>query len=221
MTLRTPKSSYSSVRLPSYARHRSHLISTQVKRVWGKSPRWRTGESQVPQQPNRGSNLGFPGGNPWARRSRSNPPARGNACVRILVNSEEHLTPVAGERGKRRTGKSAKSGWTKEATYHLCWMAWRVQAKAVKACRYQAVKFVRDVPPMAGKADHSPDSLKFSGSSAGAGVDRGTKMASDRVLCIASHKYPAPFFVYGCSETATAPDHLLVVPLQVTGVVLA
>jgi hypothetical protein len=76
MTLRTPKSRYSSGRLPSYAQHRGHLISTQLKRVWGKSPLRRTGESQVPQQPNRGSNLGFLGGNPWARRSCSNPPRK-------------------------------------------------------------------------------------------------------------------------------------------------
>lgn len=185
MTLRNPKSTYSSDRLPSYARHRSHLISTQVKRVWGKSPRRRTGECQVPQQPNRGSNLGFPGGNPWARRSRSNPPARGNVCVRISVKSGEHLKPVAGERGKRRTGEPAKSGWTKEATYHLFWMAWRVWAKAVKACRYQTVKIVRDVPPMAVTADHSPDCLILSGSPAGAGVDRGTKMVSGLLKCIA------------------------------------
>lgn len=38
---------------------------------------------------------------------------------------------------------------------------------------------------MAGKADHSPDSLILSGSSAGAGVDRGTKMASELLKCIA------------------------------------
>lgn len=153
--------------------------------MWGKSPRRRTGESQVLQQPNRGSNLGFPGGNPWARRSRSNPPARGNVCVRISAKSGEHLTPVARERGKRRTDEPAKSGWTKEAAYHLFWMAWRVWAIQLNPCRYQAVKFVRDVPPMAGKADHSPDSLILSDCSAGAGVDRGTKMASELLKCIA------------------------------------
>ena len=104
---------------PFSAWHRGHLHSTQIKRVWGKSPRRRTGESQVPQHSNRGSNLLLQISSSWTRRSRSNPPARGNICVRIRVNSTEHLTPVARERGKRRTDESAKSDWTKGATHRM------------------------------------------------------------------------------------------------------
>lgn len=35
--------------------------------------------------------------------------------------------------------------------------------------------------------------------------------------CICQQSLRRLFLFYGCSETATPPDHLLVVPLQVTG----
>lgn len=127
MTLRTRKFILSGDRPPSFAWHRSHLHQARLKRVWGKSPRRRTGRKAKCRN-NRIGEVTWEHGNvPWARRSRSNlPRKRATSASDPPVKSRGHLTGLAAKRGKRRTDDMLKRRVGKGGYLPLCWMAWMI-----------------------------------------------------------------------------------------------